>query len=270
MNNRELFHATMKRENGSRLLHMEMGFNIQYKKWLEQGLPIDVKNLHNLAMTKGENLFDHMNVAGYLLCHFNQYSLPEFDKRIIEEKDGRCISINENGVTLMERTDLAFENTSGSPPHEIDFSIKTPRDYEENRYRFVGNINKRHDKKWLDETSKIYREQSDHPVTLWVDGPFAFLRGLVGVENAMVLPYEEPEMIKLMLKDHLETSMAAAEPVIKAYKPDMCIVSEDCCGSTGPFITPLIFEELMAPWYRAWKDYLKSMGVNWIMLDIRR
>jgi hypothetical protein len=90
---------------------------------------------------------------------------------------------------------------------------------------------------------------------------------LVGTENAMVLPYTEPDMIKLMLKDHLETSMLAAKPVIEAVKPDMCFVWEDCCGSSGPFIAPAIFEEIMAPWYRAWKNYLLSMGVPWIMLD---
>jgi len=104
-------------------------------------------------------------------------------------------------------------------------------------------------------------------VTLRVWGPFSFLRGFLGVENAMVLPYTEPDMIRLMLSDHLEICRAAAGPVIEACKPDLCYVWEDCCGSTGPFIAPNIFEEIIAPWYREWKDYLVSMGVRWIMLD---
>ncbi len=111
------------------------------------------------------------------------------------------------------------------------------------------------------------QEQVDFPVALHVHGPFAFLRELVGTENAMVLPYTEPALIRQMLEDHLDTCMAASVPVIEACRPDMCFVWEDCCGSSGPFIAPAIFEAMMVPWYRAWKDYLLSMGVPWIMLD---
>jgi len=203
-----------------------------------------------------------MNVAGYLFCRHNQFSIPAFESKILEEKDGRRTYINGNGVTLMVRSD-----GGGSPPHEIDFTIKTPRDYEENRFRVVGNIDKRYDQEWLDENAPKMRSQQDHPVTLHVHGPFAFLREFLGVENSMILPYIEPDMIRRMLQDHLETSMASAAPVIEACKPDMSFVWEDCCGSTGPFMAPNIFEEIMAPWYRSWKDYLVSMGVPWIMLD---
>lgn len=262
MTNRELFHATMRRENGHEMLHMEQGFNIPYEQWLANGLPQDVANVGSVELTPGKSLHDHMNVAGYLFCRHNQFSIPSFEGKILEEKDGRRTYMNGNGVTLMVRTDGV-----GSPPHEIDFTIKTPRDYEENRFRVVGNIEKRYDQQWLDENAPKMRSQQDHPVTLHVHGPFAFLREFLGVENSMILPYIEPDMIRLMLQDHLETSMASAAPVIEACKPDMSFVWEDCCGSTGPFIAPNIFEELMAPWYRSWKDYLVSMGVPWIMLD---
>ena len=44
MTNRELFHATMKHENGDKLLHLEQGFNVPYKKWYKQGMPSHVQN----------------------------------------------------------------------------------------------------------------------------------------------------------------------------------------------------------------------------------
>ena len=262
MTNRELFHATMRRENGDKLLHMEQGFNITREKWLAEGLPESVTT-NGFPALKGGDLFEHMNVAGYAYCRFDQFCLPPFEKKIIEEKGTTRTEINRNGVTQK----VATNPKCGSPPHEIDFAIKTPEDYKANRHRLTGNIEQRVDYAWLEENAPLLRAQKNHPVSLWVHGPFAFLRELMGTENAMILPYTEPDMIRLMLRDHLDKSMAAATPVIEACKPDMCFVWEDCCGSSGPFIAPDIFESIMAPWYREWKDYLVSMGVPWIMLD---
>ena len=252
----------MRRENGEHLLHLAQGFVITYEEWLADGLPPYVANANMAEIPPYETLFDHMNAAGYLMCTFDQFFLPSFEEKTLEEKGGRRTYVNQKGVTLRVRTD-----GGGSPPHEIDFTIKTPADYSAHRARLCGNIPERTDAEWLREYAPKIRRQQDHPVSLWVHGPFAFLRELMGVENAMILPYIEPDMIRLILKDHLETSMAAAAPVIEACKPDMCFVWEDCCGSTGPFIAPKIFESMVAPWYRAWKDYLVSMGVEWIMLD---
>lgn len=264
MTNRDLFHATMRRENGEDLLHMEQGFNIGYDSWIEQGLPSHIADarLGKASIDPTPDLYDYFNVAGYLECTFDQFCVPAFEEQTIEETPGRRMYIDEKGTTLKERTDGVE-----SPPFEVDFTFKTPADYQEHRHRFIGNIDKRVDRAWLETNGPRFIEQKDHPVTLRVWGPFAFLRGFLGVENAMVLPYTEPDMIRLMLEDHLETSMAAAVPVIEACKPDMSYVWEDCCGSTGPFIAPNIFEEIMAPWYRSWKDFLSSMGIEWIMLD---
>ena len=263
MTNRELFHETMRRENGDRLLHMEQGFNIRYDQWLQEGLPTGVEDAGNVSLSDAENLYDHFNVAGYLYCRFNQFCIPPFEERILEEKDGRKIYVNEKGVTLKTMAD----GQCGSPPLEMGFAVNNPRDYHRNRFRFIGNTEKRYDEAWLKDHAAEIRMQQDHPVTLWIHGPFAFLREFLGVENSMVFPYTEPDLVRLMLKDHLENSIASAAPVIQACRPDMCFIWEDCCGSSGPFIAPDIFLSLMAPWYREWKGYLASMGVPWIMLD---
>jgi uroporphyrinogen decarboxylase len=262
MTNRDLFHATVRRENGDRLLQLEQGFNIDHERWLAEGLPAGVGDVNMAEIPPHPTLFDHFNCAGYLLCTFDQFFLPPFEERAISEGNGRRTFVNRQGVTLVERTD-----GGGSPPHELDFAIKTPSDYAAHRERLVGRSATRSNPAWLARNGPLIQQQRDHPVAVWVHGPFAFLRELMGVENAMVLPYTEPAMVWEILQDHLETAMAAAAPVIEACKPDMCFVWEDCCGSTGPFVAPDIFQAMMAPWYRAWKDYLRSMAVPWIMLD---
>lgn len=105
MSNRELFHATMRRENGTRLLHMEQGFNVVHPDWRKQGLPKEVQTSCNVKLTTTTNLYDYMNVSGYLYCHFNQFCIPEFEEVTLEQNETRRIYRNRQGVTLMERTE---------------------------------------------------------------------------------------------------------------------------------------------------------------------
>jgi len=274
MTNRELFHATMNRENGDKLLHFELSFNVPYKKWYLEGLPKHVVftvSTHP-ELTEYENFYDHFNVTGMLLCpRFDQYSIPKYEEKLISDDGEVKILINECGNTIKWLNDnYMFRDDDGSckgsPPHEIDFAIKTLEDYEKNRFRFIGSIEERIDIKEL-ENAEAYAEQNDYISMLVVHGPYAFLREILGTENAMVMPYIEPDMIRMMLSDHLETSKLAAVPIIERCHPDAAFIWEDCCGSSGPFISPSIFDEAFAWWYREWKDFTLSMGVPWTILD---
>lgn len=267
MTNRELFHATMAGENGDDLLHMELSFDVQDEKWFKEGLSDTIEPCGFPTFTKHTNYFDYIQVSGFKFVNFDQFCLPKFDEKTISIIGDRKISIDGNGATWQSRTDSDRGMGRGSIPHEIDFTFKTPEAYLENRYRLTENTDKRVDYNYLEENSKLMVNQDDYIISLWAHGPFAYLRALMGTENAMVMPYYEPNMIKMMLEDHLEKCKKAAEPVIKSLKPDVSYVWEDCCGSTGPFITPNIFQEFMAPWYKGWKDYLNQMGVKWIVLD---
>lgn len=273
MTNRELFHATMMRDNGDQLLHFEQAFNVPYKKWYQEGLPS-----YTVATSSGwpelsevENLYDYFNVTGWMFCMFDQFCIPAHEEKTIEVKGGRRTTINRNGNILMWIDDAIYHNedgtTRGSPPHEIEFSIKSMADYKANRFRYIGNIKQRIDDQWLKNNAVPYRDQNDFITAIWVHGPYAFLRELLGTENAMIMPYEEPEMIEMILRDHLETCIAASEVMIKTCKPDCSFVWEDCCGSSGPFISPNVFDQSFAWWYKEWKRYLTSIGVRWAILD---
>ena len=282
-NNRELFHAAMRRENGEQLLHFEQGFNIPYKKWHKQGMPPHVQTVDWAYLTETENLYDHFNVSGMLFSpdvkdrgeetRIKEYCIPPHENKIISDNGERIISINDLGNTICEISNQAQLKRNdgaqiGSPPHEIDFAIKSRKDYEENRHLFIGNIEKRYKASWLDDNALFsFRNQTDYISTLWVTGPFAYLRAILGTETAMIAPYDDPVWIKMMLHDHLKTAMEATQELIRKSGYDMSLVWEDCCGSSGPFIAPKMFDEAFSWWYRGWKDYTKSMGIPWVMLD---
>ena len=272
MTNRELFHATMSHENGDQLLHFELGFNVPYKTWYKEGMPRSVVPCSWAELTPEENLYDHFNVTGMMFPKFaDQFMIPPMEKKVLKDDGSTIIFLDERGNKLMGVSDNEVYrddgSTIGSPPTELDFAIKTPEDYMALRDRYTGHIKERVDFEWLKKYGKAFQEQPDFITHFWSHGPFSFLRELLGTENAMILPYEEPDMIRMMLKDHLEVCKEVSVPIIEACRPDCSFLWEDCCGSNGPFIAPSIFDELFAPWYREWKDYCTSMGVKWVILD---
>jgi len=262
LTNRDLFHATMRRENGDRLLHVIQGFFPEVADWRAQGLPEAIVQPPFLGLSPKPDLFDHCNVAKFAYCAFEQYYSPAFEEEVLEERDGRRIVRNRLGNTVETRTD-----GGASLPHEIAFAIRERADYDGLRDRLLGQTEARAPWDELAETGAVLRGQQDHLVSLWVHGPFAFLRELLGVEKAITVPYDDPEWTRLMLADHLQVSMEAGARVIEACGPDLCYVWEDCCGSSGPMISPPVFREFYLPWYRAWKSFLCDMGVPWIVMD---
>jgi hypothetical protein len=160
MNNRELFHATMTGENGRRLLHMEQGFNIVYDQWLKDGLPPDVINCDFPVLGKNLSLYDYMNVTGYLYCFVEQFCVPAFDEKIIEETQDTRVYRNKNGVVLKERTRASVKGTAGfSPPQELEFAIASEKSYMENRFRLTGNMETRVNRGWIEKNAAIYKIQ---------------------------------------------------------------------------------------------------------------
>jgi hypothetical protein len=271
MTNRELFDATMRNENGDKILHLEQCFNVPVNNWYREGLPRHVVPDQIPAVSEKENLFDHFNVTGFLQTINDQFCIPAFDEQIIEIKNGRKIYINPKGNKMAEVAESVCIRKDGSyvgsPPHEIDFAIKTMRDYEENRFRYTGSMAARSRAKWVDSIAPSYRDQKDYIATIWAHGPFAFLRELLGTESAIVMPYEDPKLVRMILKDHLEKLKASSEYFISSVCPDCSFIWEDCCGSSGPFISPSVFDEQFGWWYREWKDFLVSSGVRWAVLD---
>lgn len=275
MTNRELLHATMCGENGDSLLQFELGFNVPYKKWRKKGFPSHIVPTSSgwAELTTQENFYDYFNTSGFLFCRFEEYCIPAHKTKIISN-DGRIVrSINYLGNTLSQLCDeqsygqIDDGAQRGALPLGEAFSITSEKDYLENRFRYIGHAQERILAKSPFWTPEAARNQHDYIVTLGVDGPFGFLREVLGSENAMIFPYEEPELIRMMLRDHLEVAISCAEKLIPLYRPDWTFVWEDCCGSTGPFIAPDIFDELFAWWYREWKDFTRSMGVPWVVLD---
>jgi len=274
MTNRELFHATMLGQNGGDLLHFEQGFGVPHKKWRLQGLPAHVDATGN-RLGEMETLNDHFNVTGFLgpaRCAVNEFRYPPCECSFYKDEGDRITYVNGIGNTIMELSPKAKEGRDdgsnvGGLLHEIDFAIKCRRDYEAVRESFIGNIEARHNEAAVIPQAAALNSQQDFPLHVFVHGPFAFLRALLGTENAMLAPYDDPEWVRMMLRDHLDTMKAVVASLAQHVRYDQSFVWEDCCGRSGPFMSPSVFDESMAWWYREWKDFTKSIGIPWVTLD---
>lgn len=265
MTNRELFHATMRRQNGERLLHIEQGFTCDdglLARWRTEGLPPDVAAPEFFGVSARPDLFDHFHIAKFAYCGFEQYFLPPFEHVILEQTSGRRIQRNERGVTEEIRTD-----GGRSLPHGIAFPVGDRTDYRRLRDRLTGNAERRVRQTARETLEPGLALQQDHIVTLWVHGPFGFLRELLGPERAILLPYDDPDLLSEMLEDHLRVCREAGSMVIEACRPDCCYVWEDLAGSSGPFVSPKVFRSMMIPWYRELKRFLTDAGVPWMVVD---
>jgi uroporphyrinogen decarboxylase len=269
MSNRELFHATMARENGDQLLYIEQGYwDGLYEDWLAEGLPPDIHAPSFAGIGERPSLFDYAETAKWAYCWFNQFYYPEPQEETIAIRDGHRIYRDRMRNTLAVRAD-----GGASLPQQLDFAIKCRRDYDEVRDQLTGSTAHRlHLDAFVPAAqmpllAPLARGQGDHLVSLWAHGPFAFLRDLLGVEMAITVPYDDPDWTRMLLADHLDTCREAAALIIPQLQPDLCYVWEDNAGKTGPMVSPRLFREFHLPWYKAWKSFLLDMGVPWMVVD---
>jgi hypothetical protein len=248
--NRELFHATMAGENGDQLLYIEQGFwDGLYEDWLTEGLPPTLYPPSFAGIGERPSLFDYFDTAKWAYCWFNQFYYPEPLEETLELHDGRRVYRDRMRNTLAVRAD-----GGASLPQQLDFAIKNRDDYLAVRDQLTGNASERVPvAQFLPEAqmpalAAAAGNQGDHLVSLWVHGPFAFLRDLLGVEMAITVPYLEPEWARMLLDDHLKTCQEVAALIISELQPDLCYVWEDNAGKTGPMVSPKLFREFHLPW----------------------
>lgn len=84
-----------------------------------------------------------------------------------------------------------------------------------------------------------------------LDGPFWHPRMLLGVEPHLLAFYEQPCFMKRMIDDLTEYNLRMVEDMCAIFSPDLFCFAEDMCYRGGSMISRDVFEEFMAPHYRA-------------------
>lgn len=96
-------------------------------------------------------------------------------------------------------------------------------------------------------------------------GIFEQLHYLMGMEDALINFYEEPEEMKELIKYLTEWELQYAETLCSRLHPDALFHHDDWGSQISTFISPDMFEEFLLDSYKEIYGYYKSHGVQLIV-----
>ena len=105
------------------------------------------------------------------------------------------------------------------------------------------------------------------PVGIFLIGPFARGRQLMGLEGFLVAMYEQPELIQRMLAEHCDFCVGLAERCTKDVRVDFCYLWEDMAYKNGMMLSPAMFEQFIGAASQRLISKLKSLAIDFVIVD---
>lgn len=188
---------------------------------------------------------------------------PEWTEEVIEDHGDFVIKRDQRrGIILRDRKDRA------SMPEWLEYPVKTRDDWERVKAeRFNPNDPERFPSNWAEWCER--RRDGAVPVMVgafpW--GIFGTPRDLVGVEELLLLFYDDPEWVHDMM-DHLtDFWIRMYERVVQDVRIDWIHIWEDMAGKQGSLISRNMFRDFMTPNYRKIRDFCDAHDVPILSVD---
>ncbi len=169
--------------------------------------------------------------------------LPGFEAKVIEETEEFVISLDWRGMVVRNRRD------GGSMPEFMSYPIKTPDDWAKYKEeRLQPRVADR-----LPELKPFVTHMAtmDAPVQLgcfpW--GMFGTARDMMGAEEILMAFYDEPELVRDIMRTYTDLWLALYEEVVNHIQVDHIHIWEDMSGKQGSLISMAMIEEFMMPEY---------------------
>jgi len=249
MTNRELFQNLMMYKGADRMPVVHWAaWTETMERWYQEGLPRK-GDIHAFLGTT-----PHWTSIGANVGLF-----PPFEEVMLEETDETRTYRDASGVTCR-----AWKKRSNIP-HYLDFTLKTPRDWEDH-YRWRLQPDPR--RVPGDLATRIEAcHRSGLPVVFWTGSLMGWIRDWMGVENLAYFMYDHPDVFAEMVMTVADLVCWAADQILPHIRVDMGFGWEDICGRSGPFVSPPVFRAAVAPAYRKIRARLEQYGVSLYGVD---
>jgi hypothetical protein len=220
--------------------------------WPTQGFPLDL----DVADYFG---FDQSTA----LVHVEQLFHPLFEPRILREDEKFLDYVDIDGITRR------FQKHEGVIPTAMSWPIKDRKSWLEikNERLRLDNISQRFPAHWPELLAEY--KNRDYPLAVggYPLGFFGLLAHLLGYMNLFYYYYDEPDLIKDICQHLTNLWIAIWEEVLAQIEVDVAHIFEDVSAAKGSMVSPAIFKEFMTPYYQQLTAFLKSKGVNIILVD---
>lgn len=113
------------------------------------------------------------------------------------------------------------------------------------------------DEKGYDRKNKLIRFMIE-------SGPFERLHSLVGLEEAMISMYTEPEAFKELIEAITDSKIELIDRLAKYYRPDALCINDDMGGAGGPLISLDMYREFIKPSHKRIAEALKRNNIIYV------
>jgi uroporphyrinogen decarboxylase len=220
--------------------------------WPTQGLPKDRDVELYFGLDEGVELAD-----------VNQLFSPLFDVEVLHEDDETFRYIDIDGITRI------YQKKESTLPTAIDWIVKDEKTWarvKEERLS-MGSLSERFPADWQDQISRYNGRTFPLALGGYPHGLFGTPSHIMGYENLFCGYYDNPRLIHDIASTFTELWIAVWSEVLAKVEVDMVHIFEDVSMGTGSMISPAVFREFMLPYYRRLCDFLKSEGVEIILVD---
>jgi hypothetical protein len=152
--------------------------------------------------------------------------------------------------------------TNHSMPEFIEFDVRDRTSWDE--YKSFGATHASQEQ--LDEQVQRFEDRT-RPLMIHAGGTWGWARNLLGPERALMAVYDEPDLLRDMIAYRLEEMERLVFPVIEAVRPEVVNVWEDFAYNHGMLISPKVFRELCAPYYRRVASFSRDCGAELLIVD---
>jgi len=277
MNAREKFHAVMSFQDSASNMKTEFGYWAgTLRRWFKEGLlrregiPEDrldgdlVRGGDPISPDSDElvdrNVMPQLQLDSYL-AKFPVDLSPPLEPELLEENSHYRVLRDRYGITKKQVKDNAATH----------FNLEHPIKNREDFYRYTEQYDRDVARRLPQNIDVLQSYLRDRVFPVRLGGnPYGFSffpRYLMGDVQYMLTLYDDPGLIKEFNRFFLDFLMECWSLILERFDIDCVFVLEDMAYRGGSMISPQMFEEFMAPYYRELVYFVRGFGIEYVFVD---
>ncbi|MGI6402743.1 MAG: uroporphyrinogen decarboxylase family protein [Oscillospiraceae bacterium] len=222
------------------------------------------ENYYNTMMT--EPVFDYEQALGLDPIKRIAFRIPflSYEEEILQDNDRYTLKRDRDGWVRK------YHKPETMLVEDITPVVTDEESWEKHKAHTLEMLRLHCTPENMKKAYGTYREgcqRGDFALRLRLQGFFWCPRDLFGIEEHLIAYYDSPELLKEISQFQLDVYKEQLNGILRIVQPSTIFFEEDFSGRNGPMISPDLFDEFIAPYYRELIPFLKERGAGEIFLD---